>query len=158
MSSLGMRHIGAFTLRVIPRKVVHAPTNIFNNTKCRLNQSKLVRMNRPVRWNQRALNAIAFNSDDEQDIIVTKNTSAAETPAAASSSCGYISQNEASALLDIDNDDEDDDHMEEMFVEPHPSLFVEKAMLEWGGPTRGGRLQEPTRFGDWERKGRCTDF
>ena len=29
---------------------------------------------------------------------------------------------------------------------------------EWGGPTRGGELAEPTRFGDWERKGRCTDF
>jgi Protein of unknown function (DUF1674) len=29
---------------------------------------------------------------------------------------------------------------------------------EWGGPTRGGRHAEPTRFGDWERKGRCSDF
>jgi hypothetical protein len=29
---------------------------------------------------------------------------------------------------------------------------------EWGGPTRGGSAPEPTRFGDWERKGRCTDF
>lgn len=25
---------------------------------------------------------------------------------------------------------------------------------EWGGP----RGLEPTRYGDWERKGRCTDF
>lgn len=29
---------------------------------------------------------------------------------------------------------------------------------EWGGPTKGGVMPEPTRFGDWERKGRCTDF
>ncbi len=29
---------------------------------------------------------------------------------------------------------------------------------EWGGPTRGGSMPEPTRFGDWERKGRVTDF
>ena len=29
---------------------------------------------------------------------------------------------------------------------------------EWGGPTKGGTVKEPTRFGDWERKGRCTDF
>jgi hypothetical protein len=29
---------------------------------------------------------------------------------------------------------------------------------EWGGPTKGGTAPEPTRFGDWERKGRCTDF
>lgn len=30
--------------------------------------------------------------------------------------------------------------------------------VEYGGPTRGGKLKEPTRFGDWERKGRCSDF
>ena len=27
---------------------------------------------------------------------------------------------------------------------------------EWGGPTKGGSMPEPTRFGDWERKGRCS--
>ena len=53
-------------------------------------------------------------------------------------------------------DEQDEDEMEEMFVEPHPSLGTEQ--IEWGGPTRGGRFAEPTRFGDWERKGRCTDF
>lgn len=53
-------------------------------------------------------------------------------------------------------DEEDEDEMEEMFVEPHPSLGTQQ--IEWGGPTRGGRFAEPTRFGDWERKGRCTDF
>jgi len=56
--------------------------------------------------------------------------------------------------------DEDDDDMEmeqeEMFVEAHSSF--EHQSLEWGGPRRGGRFPEPTRFGDWERKGRCTDF
>ena len=31
-------------------------------------------------------------------------------------------------------------------------------LREWGGPTKGGSMPEPTRFGDWERKGRCTDF
>lgn len=51
---------------------------------------------------------------------------------------------------------DEDDEQEEMFVDAHQSLgHGEK---EWGGPTRGGRLAEPTRFGDWERKGRCTDF
>merc|ERR1719223_2565900 len=104
MFSLGMRHIGASTLRLIQRKIVPFPTNIFNNIKCRLNPLKLVRINRPMLWNQRAMTAISFNSDNEQDVTVTKNTSAAETPAAvASSSCGYIPQNEASVLLDIDN-------------------------------------------------------
>ena len=33
-----------------------------------------------------------------------------------------------------------------------------RVLREWGGPTKGGSMPEPTRFGDWERKGRCTDF
>ena len=36
--------------------------------------------------------------------------------------------------------------------------MVDPATGEWGGPTKGGKQPEPTRFGDWERKGRCTDF
>eukprot|EP00559_Dactyliosolen_fragilissimus_P007601 CAMPEP_0184856106 /NCGR_PEP_ID=MMETSP0580-20130426/1283_1 /TAXON_ID=1118495 /ORGANISM="Dactyliosolen fragilissimus" /LENGTH=144 /DNA_ID=CAMNT_0027350925 /DNA_START=87 /DNA_END=521 /DNA_ORIENTATION=+ len=53
---------------------------------------------------------------------------------------------------------EEDDEMEfeDMFVEAHPTLGHDR--MEWGGPRRGGRFDEPTRFGDWERKGRCTDF
>lgn len=30
--------------------------------------------------------------------------------------------------------------------------------LEWNGPQRGGKYPEPTRYGDWENKGRCYDF
>ena len=52
--------------------------------------------------------------------------------------------------LDSSSDDDDDD-MEEMFIETPMGL-------EWGGPTRGGRLAEPTMHGDWSRKGRCSDF
>lgn len=51
------------------------------------------------------------------------------------------------------SDDEFEDDMEEMFVK---GPFNDQ--LEWGGPTRGGRRPEPTRYGDWERKGRATDF
>ncbi len=47
-----------------------------------------------------------------------------------------------------DADDEEDDMVP--MIDPKTS--------EWGGPTRGGVMPEPTRFGDWERKGRCTDF
>lgn len=47
---------------------------------------------------------------------------------------------------DIDSDEED---MVQM-VDPNTG--------EWGGPTKGGTMPEPTRFGDWERAGRCTDF
>ncbi|KAJ1454526.1 hypothetical protein M885DRAFT_618098 [Pelagophyceae sp. CCMP2097] len=46
---------------------------------------------------------------------------------------------------------EDEDEMEDMFIDTPMGR-------EHGGPTRGGRHKEPTRFGDWERKGRCSDF
>ena len=51
-----------------------------------------------------------------------------------------------------DNRDDNDEDYEEMFVNtPFDNI-------EWGGPLRGGKNLEPTRFGDWERKGRCTDY
>ena len=63
------------------------------------------------------------------------------------------------ACGDIDSDDEDDEmEQEEMFVTAYKSAAFEHEKPEWGGPRRGGRLLEPTRFGDWERKGRCSDF
>lgn len=53
----------------------------------------------------------------------------------------------------ITNDDTDiDDDYEKMYVK---TQFND---IEWGGPLRGGKNHEPTRFGDWERKGRCTDY
>ena len=59
---------------------------------------------------------------------------------------------------DHNHDDDDDDEMEqeEMFVDPDESLGTTER--EWGGPRRGGRYPEPIRYGDWERKGRCSDF
>ena len=48
--------------------------------------------------------------------------------------------------------EDDEIEYEEMFVK---TTFNN---IEWGGPLRGGRMPEPTRFGDWERKGRCTDY
>lgn len=48
-------------------------------------------------------------------------------------------------------DDVDEDELEDMFVQGPKGI-------EWGGPTRGGKFPEPTRYGDWERKGRVTDF
>jgi len=50
------------------------------------------------------------------------------------------------------NNEEDENEYEEMFVK------TKFNNIEWGGPLRGGRMPEPTRFGDWERKGRCTDY
>ena len=44
--------------------------------------------------------------------------------------------------------------------EEYENMFVSTSFndIEWGGPLRGGRMLEPTRYGDWERKGRCTDY
>lgn len=36
--------------------------------------------------------------------------------------------------------------------------MIDPVTLEWGGPTKGGTMPEPTRYGDWERKARCYDF
>ena len=58
---------------------------------------------------------------------------------------------EVAAMCGPEDDPNDLDEMEEMFIEG-------PAGLEWNGPTRGGRRPEPTRFGDWERKGRASDF
>jgi hypothetical protein len=66
-------------------------------------------------------------------------------------SCARGASNDA--VVDGDEGDE----QEEMFVTSDPALGV-GTVREWGGPRRGGALAEPTRFGDWERKGRCTDF
>ncbi|XP_021909284.1 succinate dehydrogenase assembly factor 4, mitochondrial [Carica papaya] len=46
---------------------------------------------------------------------------------------------------DNEEDDDDDDDEEE---------YVNKETGETGGP----RGPEPTRYGDWELKGRCSDF
>ena len=47
--------------------------------------------------------------------------------------------------------EDDEEEYEEMFVDTPIGK-------EWGGPMRGGRHPEPTRYGDWERKGRASDF
>ena len=39
-----------------------------------------------------------------------------------------------------------------------PVSNVDPKTGEWGGPTKGGTMPEPTRFGDWERKGRCSAY
>lgn len=78
------------------------------------------------------------NSDDKENITEPKG----EIKAA----CGPLPN----------DDDEEEEEQEEMFVDPHESF--EHSSREWGGPRRGGRLPEPTRYGDWERNGRCSDF
>ena len=55
------------------------------------------------------------------------------------------------STTDNDNNDYELDELEDMFV-------MGPKGIEWNGPTRGGRQPEPTRYGDWERKGRASDF
>ncbi len=57
----------------------------------------------------------------------------------------------------LDNEEDEEEDQEEMFVVADPVLG-HGTIQEWGGPRRRGTLAEPTRYGDWERKGRCTDF
>lgn len=47
-------------------------------------------------------------------------------------------------------EEDDEEEMVEMFANGPSGM-------EWNGPTRGGR-PEPTRYGDWEKKGRISDF
>ena len=68
----------------------------------------------------------------------------------------HAHESDDKATAEKDEEEEEDDYMEDMFITPDATLGTDR--VEWGGPRRGGRLMEPTRFGDWERKGRCTDF
>ena len=87
-----------------------------------------------------------FNDDNNSSIVtktkVSKNKDESKLKATPSALCG-----------DDESDDEDEDTMEQMFI-MGPSV----GKVEWGGPTRGGARPEPTRYGDWERKGRASDF
>jgi hypothetical protein len=92
---------------------------------------------------------------EEKDAVTwsTVRASRKETP-----SCGTGASETEADHDHIDDDEDEDDEMEQedMFVEPHGDFAFRTR--EWGGPRRGGRFLEPTRFGDWERKGRCSDF
>ena len=41
---------------------------------------------------------------------------------------------------------------------PKPDLENKAAAKGQMGETRGPKGPEPTRYGDWEKKGRCIDF
>lgn len=77
------------------------------------------------------------------EITITKSTAksaeAISDPKISKESCGTMTP------------DDELEELEEMYI-------MGPAGIEWGGPTRGGARPEPTRYKDWERKGRCTDF
>ena len=78
------------------------------------------------------------------DVVIDKSVAKAATaqpsdPKIAKENCGTTTP------------DDELEELEEMFI-------MGPAGIEWNGPTRGGARPEPTRYKDWERKGRCTDF
>jgi len=97
----------------------------------------------------------------KNDVTVTLETASSSTTnnndsATSSSSTSSSDGSSCSQGIPLDTEEEEEEQ-EEMFVTADP-ILGHGAIQEWGGPRRGGRLAEPTRFGDWERKGRCTDF
>ncbi len=92
----------------------------------------------------KAFASVAFRRQQLQNVIVARSLSAVRPPVKPADKCG----DEATG---VEDEDEDED-MIDMFVKG-PS-----GDMEWGGPTRGGKYPEPTRYGDWERKGRISDF
>jgi len=115
---------------------------------------------------QQTARSFASSAADDTDTTITTSplddadaeaNTAVKVEKVKVAACGDIADdNKDAADSDSDSDDDDEIEMEDMFVDAHPS-FGHK-MVEWGGPRRGGRFPEPTRYGDWERKGRCSDF
>ena len=86
------------------------------------------------------------------EVNVSKRSASKNVDTAAGQEAAKEGKTLIAACGDVpDENDEEEDEMEDMFCDTQMGK-------EWGGPMRGGRNPEPTRFGDWERKGRCTDF
>lgn len=100
-----------------------------------------------------------FHQKSMDDVYVTIESAKTEQSTlnsqSSTSSDGTSESACSQGIPNLEEDEEED--MEEMFVVADPVLG-QGNIQEWGGPRRGGSLKEPTRFGDWERKGRCTDF
>jgi hypothetical protein len=45
-------------------------------------------------------------------------------------------------------------HLDSVASDPPPAAEVSRKPTEFGGP----KGPEPTRYGDWEKAGRCIDF
>ena len=132
----------ALTKMVTPRCMRPCPRNIlYSFYECRTTIAPYL-LNQCVSYSS----SNRFNDDDNSSIVtkikVSKNKEESKLPPPPSALCG-----------DDESDDEDEDTMEQMFI-MGPSI----GKVEWGGPTRGGARPEPTRYGDWERKGRASDF
>lgn len=120
------------------------------NYCCTLNSSGLIRYGYDRHQHR------FMSTDRKEGVVIHKSiptSTAGNDPTILGLKIGEKKQGVKTDACGIDDNDEDDeeDDMEEMFVQG-------PAGVEWGGPTRGGRRPEPTRFGDWERNGRASDF
>lgn len=87
----------------------------------------------------------------EEDLTVDEPATPATSPATMKFyKDGQLVQGKCDSEAEA-NAQAQEDEMENMFVQGPMGM-------EWNGPTRGGKRPEPTRFGDWERKGRASDF
>ena len=91
---------------------------------------------------------------DDVHVTIESSSSNSTSKTISTSSSGSTC---STPHLNKEETDEEEEEQEDMFVTSDPILGV-GTILEHGGPRRGGTLKEPTRFSDWERKGRCTDF
>ena len=101
--------------------------------------------------------AIRLANNDNDNVYVSLETASSKSNNIDSSNNSSSSGSSCSQGIPLDQNDNDEEEQEEMFVVADP-ILGHGTRKEWGGPRRGGSLAEPTRFGDWERKGRCTDF
>ncbi len=127
----------------------HAPNNI-HYTAANNNRNRHLFHN----------SAIRLASNDNNDVYVSLETASSSSSSKSNnidSSNNSSSDSSCSQGISLDENDNDEEEQEEMFVVADP-ILGHGTRKEWGGPRRGGSLAEPTRFGDWERKGRCTDF
>lgn len=129
--------------------VVHSP---FDPTK--------LHPNRVIPFHRRLFHGSAMHSKSVGDVHVTiesGSSSSNDAKTEQSATKHSIGGGDACSHGIPNAVEEEEDPQEEMFVVADPVLGHGN-IQEWGGPRRGGTLSEPTRFGDWERKGRCSDF
>jgi len=108
----------------------------------------------------RLIHVSTFHLKSINDVQITMESSgsSSKTEHNNNNSSSSSSKSNSSCSQGITTTDEEEEmEQEEMFVIADPVLGLGNNR-EWGGPRRGGSMPEPTRFGDWERKGRCTDF
>lgn len=123
-------------------KVQRSPIDILNDEKVRQAERKALEVIEQKKGDYSNKNGDTISSKSKSQAIIT-----------AKDKEGGQSQLQSRTESTTKTREElmEEEELEEMFMEG-------PAGIEWGGPTRGGKHREPTRYGDWERNGRCSDF